>query len=603
MKRKSFLVAGSVALSALASTGVARGAQFLSTSDFIIGIDRDPPSSASEYPQNELPSFGHDGISSTKYLNFGVFNTGLIITPSGGSSIVKSLQLTTANDAVERDPFNWQLFGTNQAITSVDNGTGSAETWTLISQNDALLPEARLTAGPIQSFTNTTSYSSYRVVFPTVKNPDAANSMQIADIALFTDTAGTSGSILSENDSSIAFQLPTRDSRSFSYERAKEILDGVGPRPDLPSSSSYPGGENPSLVVDGTNSKYLNFAGSNSGFIVTPAAGSKTIKSFALTTANDAADRDPTSYALFGTNDPITSLDNSLGIAENWTPISSGAIALPGDRNTLGPTINVTNNTAYSSYKMLFPTVNGSNLMQIAEAQFFDATNTDFLNPGDAVKAIDADQKTGLDTKYLNFGGVNSGFIVTPAAGSKTLTQFRITTGNDAVERDPASYEIYGTNDTITSTEDSQGTGENWTLVSSGALTLPAERETAGSLVAVSNSTSYKSYKVIFPTVKAIDGNGNPNTDNLMQIAGIEFFDAAAPPSADLNGSGFVDGADFLIIQRTNNWAILPLWKAQFGGPPPAVSAVVAAVPEPSSILLTVAAVGGLVAAGRQRSK
>ncbi|WP_428303711.1 PEP-CTERM sorting domain-containing protein [Lacipirellula sp.] len=604
MKRKSLLAVTALGVAVAGNNGVASGAQFLSASDFIIGIDRDAAASHSSYPLGELPSFAHDNVNTTKYLNFGINKTGIIITPFGGATTAQSIQLTTANDAEERDPLNWQLYGTNDTITSTDNSAGTNENWTLIDQQNALLPAARNTTAPVQAFTttNTTAYKSYRVVFPTVKNTDNANSMQIGEVRLFSDAAGTSANIFNELDTSYAIQLPVPDSRSYSYERAKEILDGTGPRNDLPSDSGYPGGENPSFVVDGTNAKYLNFAGANSGFIVTPAAGSKTIKSFALTTANDAADRDPTSYSLFGTNDPISSLDNSLGIAENWTPISSGAIALPADRNTLGATINVTNNTAYTSYKMLFPTVNGSNLMQIAEAQFFDATNTDFLNPGDVVKAIDADTKTGLDTKYLNFGGVNSGFIVSPAAGAKALSQFRITTGNDAVERDPASYEIYGTNDTIVSTADSQGTGENWTLVSSGALTLPADRKTAGSLVAVSNSTSYKSYKVVFPTIKAINGDGTPNTDNLMQIAGIEFFDASAPPSADVDGSGIVDGKDFLIIQRTNT-SLIPLWKAQFGGPPPTVGAVVASVPEPTSILLTIAAAGGLAAAGRRRLK
>ena len=56
----------------------------------------------------------------------------------------------------------------------------------------------------------------------------------------------------------------------------------------------------------------------------------------------------------------------------------------------------------------------------------------------------------------------------------------------------------------------------------------------------------------------------------------------------DANGDGVVDGSDFLLIQQ------------KFGGPP-AVPAV-AAVPEPSSFLLALAAFGLPLAARRRRS-
>jgi hypothetical protein len=62
-----------------------------------------------------------------KYLNFGEINSGFIVTPSNGPSIVHSFQITTANDAVERDPTSWRLYGTDDPITSTDNSTGSQE--------------------------------------------------------------------------------------------------------------------------------------------------------------------------------------------------------------------------------------------------------------------------------------------------------------------------------------------------------------------------------------------------------------------------------------------------------------------------------------------
>lgn len=147
----------------------------------------------SSYPANESPINALDGNASTKYLNFGEQNSGLIITPASGASIARSMRLTTANDAPERDPASYEIYGTNGPITSTDNSTGLAENWTLISAGTLSLPATRLTDGPVISFANATSYTSYKVLFPTVKNAGAANSMQVADIRLYQtgDGAGT----------------------------------------------------------------------------------------------------------------------------------------------------------------------------------------------------------------------------------------------------------------------------------------------------------------------------------------------------------------------------------------------------------------------------
>lgn len=118
--------------------------------------------------------------------------------------------------------------------------------------------------------------------------------------------------------------------------------------------------------------------------------------------------------------------------------------------------------------------------------------------------------------KYLNFLEFNSGFIVTPL-GSTTVNGLRFWTANDAVERDPASYKLEGSND-----------GTTWTVISEGPLNLPAGRNPGGATTALrsglqqvvrfANTTPYTSYRVTFPTVK------NSGTANSMQIAEVDFF-------------------------------------------------------------------------------
>jgi hypothetical protein len=331
----------------------ARAVPLLSPTDPILAIDLDQFRSASRHPATENPPRLFDGNTATKYLNFGIANSGFIVTPTGGPSVVQALQLTTANDQETRDPSSWAVYGTTDPIFSKDASLGDAETWFLISSGTVAMPTTRQTAGPVLSFANANAYDSYKVVFPTLKNtPAAANSMQISEAQLFSDMAGTTPVVA--NGSPV-------------------IAIDVDPLPG--SETPVSGNENADKLLDNnTATKYLNFGRRNVGFIVTPTLGPETIvSSFVITTANDAADRDPTMYELYGTDDPISSLNNSTGSAENWTLISSGLLNLPTTRQTAGPTISFANSTAYSSYRMVFPELRNAPIvdsLQISGVQF-----------------------------------------------------------------------------------------------------------------------------------------------------------------------------------------------------------------------------------------
>jgi len=327
-------------------------------------------------------------------------------------------------------------------------------------------------------------------------------------------------------------------------------------RDGIVSNSSYPAAESPPKALDGVaTTKYLNRGGAYTGFIVTPSVPIP-VQSFTLTTANDSAGRDPSSWALYGTMDAIKSLDNSTGLAENWTLVSEGTVALPSTRLTLGPAVAVNSPLPYTSYRMLFPTLKSSTTMQIADVGFYATPNgvgPNLLSALDAILAIQAgpDSRypaagpTGLsegpksaidrttDWKYLNFGENNSGFIVTPSIGPSILDSFEITTANDSPERDPATWMLYGTNDVITSADNSDGAKEAWTLICGGTLTLPDTRNTLASRVEICNqSTPYGSYRMVFATVK------NAAAANSMQIGEIQFYGVPEPATVCLLGLG-----------------------------------------------------------------
>jgi hypothetical protein len=148
-------------------------------------------------PDAEVVMFAVDDTTQ-KYLNFGADGdtaapflgpVGLIVTPAVGSTVVSGLRVYTANDAVERDPVDYKLEGSNDGTT-----------FTLISQGPLALPDGRNASGqPIDPialinqevlFSNTAGYTSYRLTFANVKNNATANSVQIGEIELL-GTTGT----------------------------------------------------------------------------------------------------------------------------------------------------------------------------------------------------------------------------------------------------------------------------------------------------------------------------------------------------------------------------------------------------------------------------
>ncbi|MBN1844101.1 MAG: CotH kinase family protein, partial [Sedimentisphaerales bacterium] len=137
-----------------------------------------------DWPYNETPSMAIDDTVTTKYLHFKGESqpTGFQVTPSIPGTVVGELTLTTANDAVERDPISFEFYGSNGSI----NGP-----WTLIASGpivdfDQATPWPRFTKNttPI-TFVNDTPYDHYQLLFTAVRNrPSASICMQIAEVEL-----------------------------------------------------------------------------------------------------------------------------------------------------------------------------------------------------------------------------------------------------------------------------------------------------------------------------------------------------------------------------------------------------------------------------------
>jgi len=135
------------------------------------------------WPDGETPDLAADDDIGTKFLHFKgeLEPTGIQVEPASGASVVTGLTFTTANDSPERDPISYELSGSNESIDGPYELIASGDIVDF-AQEDAW-PRFTMNATPI-SFENGVAYKYYQVMFPAVRDPGGANSMQIAEVEL-----------------------------------------------------------------------------------------------------------------------------------------------------------------------------------------------------------------------------------------------------------------------------------------------------------------------------------------------------------------------------------------------------------------------------------
>ena len=191
----------------------------------------------------------------------------------------------------------------------------------------------------------------------------------------------------------------------------------------------------------------------------------------------------------YGSSASFTNMDTSVSSTDlsnytfaSSTPLAAGQTAAPAA--PAGPSWQaIRTNTTPLVISNIYPTSNNSPYNETA------------------VNAFDGN----VGTKYLNFDKQNAGVTVKLNQG-RVVQKFTITTANDAVERDPASYKLYGSND-----------GVNWVLVSEGPLSLSNNRFTVSGEILTGNTNPYFYYFIKFPSIKN-------NSGNSVQIAEVTYY-------------------------------------------------------------------------------
>ena len=541
---RSSLPLSGFAVLLLASTGPITAENLLSPSDTVVGGQRAGTEfvvGGGGWPGNEPPAAAIDGVGQ-KYLNFGRTDTGIVVTPANGISLATSITFYNANDAMERAPASFELWGSNEII---GGGNISLSDFSLIASG-ALNPGGNTNPGgnaPLGAnnetvqFANGDAYTSYMILFPTIQNLGGANSMQISEIVLegITGPPGdTDGDGLSDAyEDANGLDASDDGSTGESSPGAKDGPNGALGDPDgddLSNAEERDLGTDPQ-DNDSDQDGALDGVETNTGVWLSesdtgtdPLNPDSDDDTLLDGTENPALPYDP--------NDPTTQpgTDPNLDDTDGDTVPDGEEIAAgrnPTFADPLPPTI----------FRPGDPILGGQIIGNNFEVGGVGGGGNNWPGGEGPEHAID-----GVGQKYLNFAKFNAGVLVTPSGGPSVAASMTLWAANDAVPRDPSSYELYGT------TADVTGPGpfalDQFTLISSGDLALPDSRNQGGNAdlddinsqdILFNNSTAYTSYLIVFPTVK------DSASANSMQIAEIQLtgrFGAGTRLRFEVDGPG-----------------------------------------------------------------
>ncbi|HIL71913.1 MAG TPA: hypothetical protein EYG38_18935, partial [Verrucomicrobia bacterium] len=361
-------------------------------------------------------------------------------------------------------------------------------------------------------------------------------------------------------DTGIGFLHVEEEREENQPDIPKTLMDLTQPLDIIkPTSGNSPAGETAKKAIDNDpQTKYLNRDKLNAGFTITPAIKGAAIIGIRFTSANDAPDRDPTSFVLTGSNDGISFTEISRGTIPNFNQrFSSVRVAFP-------------NESVFNTYRLIFPTVRNTRsavAVQIAEIELLallaigekDPTpnpypdisslvdisgRNDPINPTSFNSPTNEGVENAIDndpaTKYLNRDKQNSGFTVYPAAGESIVKGLRITSANDAPDRDPTRFLLSGSND-----------DQNYIEIAIGILPGFSDRFESVE-VSFPNSSSFTSYQLIFPE---INGSGC-----CMQIAEVDFLGTIGPSIVVLDEFISTSVEDLMAGKSTSIYLRIPFF-------------------------------------------
>lgn len=345
------------------------------------------------WPSAEGPDKAVDNNTGTKFLHFRNSNAGVILRPTNSAIVFNRLALFTANDVPERDPAGYVIYGSSEALGGSAGTNIPISSLTKIAEGTVTMLSAR-NAGPTMiQFANSAAYTSYVVVFPTVRNPVNNTLTQISEIQL-------------QQGANPPGVVPVSDARGGQLVGANFGFGTVG---NSNPGTNWLAGESPDHALDGNvNTKFAIFRSLGASLISSPQAGPAVVNSLTFWTANDSPERDPVAYQVYGFPTRITQVSGTLDVGTTGTLLSSHNLTLPAGRNSGPVRVDFANSTAFASYLVVFPAVKNSpatTLTQLSEIQFAYVPFVS-LSPA-SLGQFTADFGTPSTAQTVALGGVN----------------------------------------------------------------------------------------------------------------------------------------------------------------------------------------------------
>jgi hypothetical protein len=260
-----------------------------------------------------------DGVDGSKWLCRQATPFISVVFPGGATYAVNAYSLTSGNDALERDPKNWKLQGSNDGTNWVTVDSRTNQGFTLRGQTRSFF------------FRNCQAFARYRLL---VQANNGADIFQLAELKLY----GEPGPVLPTGKAfggTVTSDCPNMDNAA---EDAPSAFDGKA------STKWFCGGHTAVTVA-------YDFKDEES----------YAITSYTITAANDSADRDPKSWVVEASDD-----------GENWTalePAQNDQVFVERYQTVTYP---LTNSTAYKQYRFKITANNGSVDFQVADFALFE---------------------------------------------------------------------------------------------------------------------------------------------------------------------------------------------------------------------------------------
>lgn len=388
-----------------------------------------------------------DGRTATKYLTAN--RTCFVSFALGEPAAVNAYEIASANDEQKRDPKSWTLYGSND---------GSS--WTALDSRSNAAFTGRFQTKKF-TFNNSVPYEWYKLE---VTENCGGSMIQFSSLDLYCEeSSGEAGSV---DEIVVDTSTVTATEANGSSQSPLKLFDGSA------------------------DTKYLTAKDNSSCFVSFALTEPAIIKSYTVTSANDAYQRDPRDWTLYGSSDGIewTALDVRTGVAF-------------ADRKS-PKTFSVSNNASYLWYKFDVTANNGTDAYGYVMVQFSELTlsASHAEESGEAIPSeVVSSSVTGTEgysghpadyafdgnvsTKYL-VGNSQTASLVFKLSSSQVITHYTLSNGDDHLERDPKDWKFYGSSD-----------GSSWTLLDersdesfSGAKSTNAYK--------ITNGTSYLWYKL-----------------------------------------------------------------------------------------------------------